>query len=147
MEARLKKVRLNSGLSMAKFAEKIGVTAPSVSRLESGVNSPADRTIMLICSQFSISEQWLRYGDGDMYAQVPDDPVESLVERYNLTDLDRSILEAYIELDPASRSAVSGYFRAVHDKLFASEIEADAANLVDGHLAMIRQERTGRIPK
>lgn len=67
MNARINMVRKNSGLSMEKFGERIGITKSSVSLLESGKNSPSEQTIKLICREFNINYQWLTRGIGAMY--------------------------------------------------------------------------------
>lgn len=55
------------GITKTAFAEKIHVTPQFVSSLCSGVKIPSDRTIMDICREFRCSEQWLRYGTGEMF--------------------------------------------------------------------------------
>lgn len=66
MKDRIKKIRTDNKLSMEKFGERIGITKSSVSLLESGKNKPSEQTIILICKEFGISEDWLRYNKGDM---------------------------------------------------------------------------------
>ena len=55
------------GITKTAFAEKIHVTPQFVSSLCSGVKIPSDRTIMDICREFGVSEQWLRTGTGEMF--------------------------------------------------------------------------------
>lgn len=107
MEERLRRVRVSTGLSMAKFAEKIGIKAASISRLESGVNSPADRTVKLICSEFGVSETWLRTGDGEMYEKKPaaDDLLGRLATDFKMSETEIAFLEAYLQL-PAEKRMV-----------------------------------------
>jgi transcriptional regulator with XRE-family HTH domain len=63
---RIKQVRKNNNLTMEKFGERIGVKKNTVSQWESGVNNPTDQTIMLICKEFNVDENWLRTGEGEM---------------------------------------------------------------------------------
>lgn len=53
-------------LSMEKFGERIGITRSSVCKLESGENSPSERTIMLICKEFNVNKEWLITGNGEI---------------------------------------------------------------------------------
>lgn len=107
MEERIRRVRLESGLTVAKFAERIGISGPSISRLESGDRSPADRTVKLICSEFGISEAWLRTGEGDMYEKKPaaDDLLGRLAADYKMSETEIAFLEAYLQL-PAEKRTV-----------------------------------------
>lgn len=55
------------GITKTAFAEKLNLSQPYVSQLCSGMKSPSDRTILDICREFNVSEQWLRTGEGEMY--------------------------------------------------------------------------------
>ena len=58
-------VRADSGLTLAKFGERIGIAASSVKYLESGRNTPRDSTLLNISTQFDVSLDWLRDGVGE----------------------------------------------------------------------------------
>ena len=68
MNERIKELRNALGLTLDKFGEKIGVKKAAVSRWENGDNI-ADRMILSICREFNVSEEWLRNGNGEMFAQ------------------------------------------------------------------------------
>lgn len=70
---RIALLRKTLGLSMRGFAESLGITASSVNKLEKGENNPSERTILLLCSEFGVSEEWLRRGDGDMFVTLSRD--------------------------------------------------------------------------
>lgn len=70
---RIKDVRSESGLSQRTFAERVGITGPSISHLESGTNSPSEQTIRAICKEFNVSREWLETGKGPMHETVNDD--------------------------------------------------------------------------
>lgn len=65
---RIKEARTSLGLSMDKFAAPLGISKVSISRIESGENNPSKQTILAICREFGINEEWLRNGQGDMKA-------------------------------------------------------------------------------
>lgn len=71
MNNRIREVRKQAGLSMQAFGERIGVSSPSVSKIESGINNPSEQTIRAICSEFSINRDWLVDGVGEMQLQKP----------------------------------------------------------------------------
>lgn len=70
---RIALLRKTLDLSMRGFAESLGITASSVNKLEKGENNPSERTILLLCSEFGVSEEWLRRGDGDMFVTLSRD--------------------------------------------------------------------------
>ena len=69
MKERIELIVKKSNLSKAKFAERIGVSAPYVTMLCSGAGNPSDRTITDICREFGVNEVWLRTGEGDPFRQ------------------------------------------------------------------------------
>ena len=69
MNQRIEMVVRQSGLTKAKFAERIGVSAPYVTMLCSGTGKPSDRTITDICREFGCDEIWLRTGEGEPFRQ------------------------------------------------------------------------------
>lgn len=54
------------GKTQKDFGEAIGLKPNSVSDIESGKNNLTEQTANAICREFSISEKWLRYNEGDM---------------------------------------------------------------------------------
>lgn len=67
---RISAVVKQSGLTKSEFAKRINVSQPHVSRMCSGETQPSERTILDICREFGINEEWLRYGKGQMKADV-----------------------------------------------------------------------------
>ncbi len=67
MQARIQMLRKNLGLSQAEFGAKLGISGPAISKIESGVNTPSDSTIKLICATFNVREQWLVDGVEPIY--------------------------------------------------------------------------------
>ena len=70
MNERVKELRKELGLSGEKFGEKIGIKRNSLSQIETGKNSLTEQNILAICREFNVSEEWLRYGIGDMFLDM-----------------------------------------------------------------------------
>lgn len=66
MHNRIKTIRTSAGLTQQEFADKLGIKRGTIANYELGRNEPIDAVINLICREFSISENWLRTGEGDM---------------------------------------------------------------------------------
>lgn len=75
---RIKKTRVEAGLSQRAFGQGIGVTASSINRLESGENNPSEQTVRLISSAYKVNYLWLKNGEGPMY--LPPDTDDELVD-------------------------------------------------------------------
>lgn len=58
-----------SGLTKTAFAERVKVSQQHISRLAKD-GTPSDRTIVDICREFGVSEQWLRTGQGEMFLRL-----------------------------------------------------------------------------
>ena len=69
MEQRLRLLRKQLGLTQEEFAERLGIKRSAISNYEIGRNTPIDAVISLICREFSVSESWLRTGEGEMFRQ------------------------------------------------------------------------------
>ncbi len=120
MNNRIKEIRKSNNLSMEKFGEKIGITKSSVSLLESGKNSPSEQTVKLICREFGVNDEWLRYGTGDMYL-VPEDETATLISNL-IENLDspfysniKHILKVYATLDPKSQDVVDDFVKRIFE--------------------------------
>lgn len=70
MNERLKRLRKTLDLTQQEFADKIGIKRNTFSTYESGRNQPIDAVLTLICREFNVNEEWLRYGKGDMFMPV-----------------------------------------------------------------------------
>ena len=67
MNERIKKVRNSLHISQTDFAQKLSVSRSAVCKMESGENYPSEQTIKLMCNEFSVNEEWLRTGNGEMF--------------------------------------------------------------------------------
>lgn len=73
MNERIKEIRTKLGLTQQEFADKIKVKRNTVATYEMGRSIPSDSAIALICKEFDINEEWLRYGVGEPYIEISKD--------------------------------------------------------------------------
>ena len=55
-------------MTQDEFANKLNLSRSFINQIEVGAKNPSDRTILDICREFNINENWLRYGEGEMFA-------------------------------------------------------------------------------
>ena len=67
MNERIKELRRIKNMTLEAFGAKVGVTRAAVSNIENCRSNPSDQLILSICREFGVSEQWLRYGTGEMF--------------------------------------------------------------------------------
>ena len=61
---RIKQLRKAKGLTQFEFADKLKVSRSNIASYETGKNELSGAVISLICRTFSVSETWLRTGEG-----------------------------------------------------------------------------------
>ena len=95
---RVKEVRKALGLTLDKFGENVGVKKQTVSRIENGVNNVTDQMVLSICREFNVNYDFLMNGEGEMFDDLPQTVLDELCAQYDLDDLDRTLVEMYIEM-------------------------------------------------
>ena len=113
---RVKFIRKFFKLSQEEFGKKLGVTRDVIGNIElNRLAKPEQKLslLKLICSQFSINEDWLINGIGEMLNETKESYIESLVQQYNLDDMDRKILQTYIDLPDAHRTIIKNYIKSI----------------------------------
>ncbi len=103
MKERIKKIRKNANLTQVEFAIKLGVKQNTVACYEMGKSGLSDAVINSICREFSINEEWLRYGTGDMYS-IQDDEYTKIVVAIDKGDVKaRQAILDYWKLSPEDK--------------------------------------------
>ena len=69
MKDRIREIRTIYSLSQSEFGARIGVAQTTIAGYENGSRSISDASIRSICREFSINEEWLRTGNGEMKAE------------------------------------------------------------------------------
>lgn len=108
---RIRMLREEKSLSRAAFGQRLGVSGDVINNLERGRVEPKDHIIKLICAEFSISEKWLRTGEGEMPKDddidfgaacakigVSDERAKKVIMGYySLSPQDKELLWSFIE--------------------------------------------------
>lgn len=126
MRDRLKQVRKSNNLTQSDFAQRLGLKQNTIATYEMGRLTPSDRTISDICREFSISEAWLRYGEGKMLVQRSANDQLAILVNDLLAEPDtafrKRFLQAMLELPTEDWNAVERFIQKLQQGGKPSEI-------------------------
>ena len=114
---RIKAIRKELGLTLEKFGKKLGVTKTTISRIEKGVNNLTDQMARSICREYNVDYDYLMYGEGDMFTDLPKTIVDELCMQFDLDDFDRSVVEMYLDLPAELRQAIKAKVKDMVQKV------------------------------
>ncbi len=111
MHERIKLLRNGLKLTQEAFGNRLAVSRDMVNNLERGRVEIKDYVVKLICSEFSINEDWLRNGVEPMHLEPDTFSLDNFVKSHGATDFELEIIKTYFELDPKIRAAAVSHFR------------------------------------
>lgn len=114
---RIKAIRKELNLSQAEFGRRIGVSRNVINNLEGRRVELPEVTLKAICAVFSVNEDWLRNGDGDMFLTEDNSIVDQLIKTHKLDSLDKKILLAYLQLNDFQRKAIKDFVYSLVDSI------------------------------
>lgn len=114
-------LRKDQKLTQEKFGQAINMSRTGIASIENGQNSITDRIISDICRVFNVNEEWLRFGEGEMYLPERDQDImiAELVAELVQTDDDfsKQFLISYLKLSASEKEVVKKMMRNVKDFL------------------------------
>ena len=115
MKERLKELRKALNLTQQELADQLHIKRTNIGNHESGVSSPTDSVIALICRVFNVSEDWFRNGIGDMFIPVPtDDEIDSFVSKVKKDNgFKKSFLSTLSKMDESEWDFVEKFMKNV----------------------------------
>lgn len=118
LKEQIKELRKHLGLTQQKFADRLGLKRQTIAAYEIGNIEPSDSTLLLICKEFNINEEWLRTGNGDMTSPVnPDERYASNVGKLQRAD-DETIIRwvnAIAETNPEVLKQIEEFMKKILD--------------------------------
>lgn len=114
---RVNEVRKSLGLTLEKFGERLGVTKTTISRIEKGVNNLTDQMAISICREYNVNYDYLMYGEGEVFDDLPQTIVDELCAQYDLNDFDKALVEMYVSLPAGSRERIKEYMKQLVKKV------------------------------
>lgn len=110
---RVRDLRKFLGLTLEKFGKTLGVGKTAISKIEKGENNLTEQMTLSICREFRVNYFWLTEGKGEMFAGTPQSVVDEIAEDYRLDDIDRRIIEVYLDLSAEEREVIKNYLRKI----------------------------------
>lgn len=113
MNERLKILRNLLGLTLEEFGKRVGVTRSAIGRIEKGERKVTEQMALSICREFRVNYYWLTEGEGDVFIGTPESIVDEIAEDYGLDEMDKKIIEKFLELSPEKRQVLKEYLKSI----------------------------------
>lgn len=120
---RVKEIRKTLDLTMEKFGEKLGVGKTAISNIESGNRNLTEQMSKAICREYNVNYDYLMYGEGEMFDDLPQTIVDELCAQYDLNDFDKALVEMYVSLPAGSRERIKEYMKQLVKKVGLDKTE------------------------
>ena len=106
-------------MTQEDFARKINISRSNIANIEIGKIALTDRVATDICNSFSISEDWLRTGEGEMQRETESTLFSAFARQYDLSEKERQAARSLLSLSSEDRQqilrVVDGLARAMQD--------------------------------
>lgn len=113
MNERIKELRSTLGLSAEKFGAKIGVTRSAISKMELGVCNVSEQSIISICREFNVNQEWLRNGTGEMFNSLSQEEELAYIVGQALPQADDYVKDTFIALGRLSQEFTADDWKVV----------------------------------
>ena len=113
MNERIRQIRKDYKLTQTAFGQRIGLKGNTITNYENGLRTPNDSVILAICREYSVSERWLRTGQGEPYVQKTQNEEIALFMRDLLTGSDAfksRLISALSKLSPEEWATLERIF-------------------------------------
>ena len=122
---RVRAIRKELGLTLDKFGEPLNVKKGAISAIETNRNSLTAKMFNDICREYRVNPDYLDGTDKDpdhKFLEVPQTVLDELCEQYKCDDLDRSIIQEYLELDDDDRKVVRDYIKKIAMRIATNDM-------------------------
>lgn len=112
---RIRELRKNLGYTLEEFGKPLGVGKTAISKIENGERNLTEQMSLAVCREYNVNYLWLTEGKGDMFTSTPESVVDELAEDFNLDDIDKKIIEKYLELSESQRATIKEYIKSIFE--------------------------------
>ena len=92
------------------------MTQGYITSIERGTRDVNSRLVKLICETYSVSENWLFTGDGDMFQDNDHLLLANLTRKHKLSSAATALLAAFFKLTAQQRDATLVFLKRMIDK-------------------------------
>ncbi len=93
-------------MTQADFANKVKISRSNLGNVETGRISVTDRLLIDICNAFSLSENWLRTGQGEMYEETETTLFAAFAKQYDLSEAEQKAARYLLQLSSQERQQI-----------------------------------------
>ena len=117
---RIKELRKNLNINQTEFGKRIGAKQTTIAGYENKIRTPSEAIIKSICREFNVKEEWLRDGIAPMSNESPIS-IDEYARQKNMTELEKSIIIEYLDLDDLTRKKVMEMLKKVFKEYLNKE--------------------------
>ena len=93
-------------MTQEDFARKINISRSNIANIEIGKIALTDRVATDICNSFSISEDWLRTGEGEMQRETESTLFSAFARQYDLSEKEQQAARYLLALSSEERQQI-----------------------------------------
>lgn len=124
-------------LTQEEFAKKINISRSNLANIEKGAVSVTDRVVSDICNAFSVSEEWLRNGTGEIHQDTETTLFSAFAKQYDLSEVEQNVAKYLLAIPSAERQKLMEHIvglagaitntQEISNKKTPAELDAETA--------------------
>ncbi|MEG2787376.1 MAG: helix-turn-helix transcriptional regulator [Romboutsia sp.] len=116
MNERISELITALGIQQIEFASKLNLSPATISKFVTGKTEPNKRMINHICNTFSVNEEWLLDGEGDMFINSDVD-IASMMGKVFADDdkFMKAVFLTFSRLNDSERAVVMKVMKEFHE--------------------------------
>lgn len=126
-------------LTQEEFSKRINIGRANVASIEKNRIAVTDRVISDICNAFSLSEQWLRTGEGEMYEETETTLFNSFAKQYDLSEAEQRAARYLLNLTSEERQQILHHIVRLAEAITSTNQKVDLSK-IDKELAAYKEE-------
>ena len=124
-------------LTQEEFAKKINISRSNLANIEKGAVSVTDRVVSDICNAFSVSEEWLRNGTGEIHQDTETTLFSAFAKQYDLSEAEQNVAKYLLAIPSTERQKLMEHIvglagaitntQEISNKKTPAELDAETA--------------------
>ena len=126
-------------LTQEEFSKRINIGRANVASIEKNRIAVTDRVISDICNAFSLSEQWLRTGEGEMYEETETTLFNYFAKQYDLSEAEQRAARYLLNLTSEERQQILHHIVRLAEAITSTDPKVNLSK-IDKELAAYKEE-------